>query len=230
MGIETKRMAVNYKGKLSSLLFIELINLLFIILTLGLYSLWATGRMKKYVCRHFEIDGRPLKYSGDVLINLKRYFIMIACFVNSKFEIEQCSLLVNNICIGDQPLSFLPYEGLKNKTKLLMILCWINVALITLAVLVPPVAALIVLIAIFMVSNLIGAHRIHLILRGLCWNDYRIKNDLTVTQIFKLKSQNWLLRWLLFFFPTGGLNLHRGAKLIAKHCYLEKEAPIQSSS
>ncbi len=70
-----------FTGSASEYFRIWYVNVLFNVLTLGIYSAWAKVRNKQYFYRHTWLDGTSFEYDGDPLGILKGRIIVGAFFV-----------------------------------------------------------------------------------------------------------------------------------------------------
>lgn len=67
--------------ELSELFKIHLTNLLFTLLTLGIYRFWAKTRMRRYLWSHVEIEGDRLEYTGTAKELLFGFLIIVAVLI-----------------------------------------------------------------------------------------------------------------------------------------------------
>lgn len=73
--------AVLFHGKCTEYLALWLSNLMLTILTLGIYSAWATVRRRRYFYQNTEIDGDRFTYHGRPLDILQGRIIVIAALI-----------------------------------------------------------------------------------------------------------------------------------------------------
>ena len=67
--------------ELSELFKIHLTNVLFTLLTLGIYRFWAKTRMRRYLWSHVEIEGDRLEYPGTAKELLFGFLIIVAVLI-----------------------------------------------------------------------------------------------------------------------------------------------------
>lgn len=72
--------SMKFHGKTGEYFGIWIVNILFTILTLGIYSAWATVRNKRYFYQNTEIDGHRFKYLAEPMQILKGRIIAIVVF------------------------------------------------------------------------------------------------------------------------------------------------------
>ncbi|WP_274602027.1 YjgN family protein [Pseudoalteromonas sp. S16_S37] len=71
---------VQFSGDAASYFSIWAVNILFTILTLGIYSAWATVRNKQYFYGHTSIDGHRFDYLATPMQILKGRVLAAICF------------------------------------------------------------------------------------------------------------------------------------------------------
>ncbi|OHU84264.1 MULTISPECIES: YjgN family protein [Pseudoalteromonas] len=79
-GSSTHTREVRFTGDARSYFSIWLVNILFTIATLGIYSAWATVRNKQYFFGHTQIDGHRFDYLATPQQILKGRLLALACF------------------------------------------------------------------------------------------------------------------------------------------------------
>lgn len=67
--------------ELGELFKIHLTNVLFTLLTLGIYRFWAKTRMRRYLWSHVEIEGDRLEYTGTAKELLFGFLIIVAVLI-----------------------------------------------------------------------------------------------------------------------------------------------------
>lgn len=59
-----RRPALRQTGKAGEVWAIAVTNLVFTVLTLGIYRFWGVARLRRYLWSHTEFEGEPLEYTG----------------------------------------------------------------------------------------------------------------------------------------------------------------------
>ncbi|NOU50022.1 DUF898 domain-containing protein [Pseudoalteromonas sp. JBTF-M23] len=77
---KAQRHTVQFSGDAASYFSLWAVNILFTILTLGIYSAWATVRNKQYFYGHTSIDGHRFDYLATPIQILKGRILAAMCF------------------------------------------------------------------------------------------------------------------------------------------------------
>ncbi|CAM4202672.1 YjgN family protein [Pseudoalteromonas byunsanensis] len=111
---QTQKHEVQFTGDTRSYFSIWIVNILFTIATLGIYSAWATVRNKQYFFGHTLINGHRFDYLATPLQILKGRLLAIACFalyvVSSTYFSVIALLLIVVWCIA---LPWIINQGLR---------------------------------------------------------------------------------------------------------------------
>jgi uncharacterized membrane protein YjgN (DUF898 family) len=78
--VQTRTVTVQFFGKTSEFFSIWIVNLLLTIVTLGVYSAWATVRNNRYFYSNTEVDGHRFAYLADPIQILKGRIIGLLLF------------------------------------------------------------------------------------------------------------------------------------------------------
>lgn len=81
MTTKSTEVAIEFKGSGLEYFKIWIVNLILSILTLGIYSAWATVRKKRYIYGNTLLDGSSFEYHASPITILKGRLIAIALFV-----------------------------------------------------------------------------------------------------------------------------------------------------
>lgn len=75
-----RKVNVNFHGDGKEFFNIWIVNILLTIVTLGIYSAWATVRTNRYFYSNTEVDGRRLSYLADPIKILKGRVVAVVLF------------------------------------------------------------------------------------------------------------------------------------------------------
>ena len=78
-GVESKIYPFSFKGNGGTLFGIQIVNLLLIIITLGIYYFWAKARVRSYTWSQADFDTNRFAYSGtgkEVLIGWLKVLVV----------------------------------------------------------------------------------------------------------------------------------------------------------
>ena len=85
-----RKLSFQFTGEGSGMFKVILLNILFTILTLGIYYPWAKANFRRYKFSHIALDGIPMQYHGTGKEMLKGFLLLVAIFIG----IQTLSVLV----------------------------------------------------------------------------------------------------------------------------------------
>lgn len=117
--MNSKKNDVVFSGKGFEYFQICIVNLFLTIITLGIYSAWATVRANQYLYGHTSIDGHSFQYHATPIQILKSRLIAVALLILYTFSSSISPLL--SLALSLLLLCFIPWmivQGLKFKTQM----------------------------------------------------------------------------------------------------------------
>jgi uncharacterized membrane protein YjgN (DUF898 family) len=86
--VQPERLAFQFTGTGAEYFRIWVVNLLFTILTFGVYSAWAKVRRQRYFYRNTKVDGAIFDYHGNPASILKGRILVLVLLVAYKIALE----------------------------------------------------------------------------------------------------------------------------------------------
>lgn len=103
-----EELSISYSGRAAPIAKIQLINLLMLIPTLGVYRFWAITRLRRYFWSSISINGTKLEYTGRGLELFLGLIIVLLVLVPIGLVV---SMLLNYLILESPVLFFLLYLG-----------------------------------------------------------------------------------------------------------------------